>query len=524
MKKAVIYARYSSDMQREESIEAQVRACKYYASKVDYEIMKVYSDSAKSGKTTKHRDAFNTMIEDANNGLFEVIIVHKLNRFSRKGTDTLNIKEDLEQVGIELISVTERLDNSPEGKLMLYVIAGMNEFYSANLALEVTKGLRENAYKGMHTGGRTPLGFDLDSDKKLIINPVEAEAVKLIFSMYDNGYGYSAIIDKLTSLGYKTKVGKSFGKNSLYEILRNEKYTGVYIYNRTAGKTTKGKFNCHILKDESEWIKIEDGCPVIIDKATFERIRMKMKENKHMNASKKAKVNYLLSGLIYCGKCKGLMTGETRRYKDVSVYSYYVCNTAKRLRTCDKKPISKEKIETAVIDYVNAKIFNSKSIDNICERIYSTLKENSSEKTIIRLNSEILEIDKKIGNGTRAIMNGTDIPQIHDAINILIEEKRKITLQLFELQLIDNADNLSLEEIKEIYKSTGNLYNLDEMQLKTTLQSFIKKIYVYDDDNKGIKIRIILDPLNVKDSLSAFLDMNVDNPPQPYFFEYRRKI
>ena len=153
MKKAVIYARYSSDMQREESIDAQVRACTYYARQYQYEIVHVYADRAQSGKRTKNREQFLQMINDASDGGFEVILVHKLNRFGRNTLEVLEYKNNLEDMGIELISVTERLESTPEGKLMLIIIAGMNEFYSDNLSQEVMKGLKENAYQCKFTGG-----------------------------------------------------------------------------------------------------------------------------------------------------------------------------------------------------------------------------------------------------------------------------------------------------------------------------------------------------------------------------------
>ena len=158
MRRAAIYARYSSDLQRSESIDAQIRACKYYAQRFDLEVVRIYADAAKSGKSTKKREDFLDMMEDAARDIFDVLLVHKLSRFSRRGTDTLNNKERLDSLGVELISVTERLDDTPEGRLMLYVITGMNEFYSANLAAETMKGLRENAYNGKHTGGLPPSG------------------------------------------------------------------------------------------------------------------------------------------------------------------------------------------------------------------------------------------------------------------------------------------------------------------------------------------------------------------------------
>ncbi|HCX64169.1 MAG TPA: hypothetical protein DHN33_03035 [Eubacteriaceae bacterium] len=161
-----IYARFSSDNQREESIDAQIRAAKYYADQYGFEIVKIYADKAKSGRSTD-RPEFMRMIQESSSGIFQAVLVHKLDRFSRDSADSLYFERLLNQNGVELISINEKLDDSPEGALMKMVITGMNEFYSKNLAREVMKGLKENAYNCKHTGGLTPLGYDLDAEKNI---------------------------------------------------------------------------------------------------------------------------------------------------------------------------------------------------------------------------------------------------------------------------------------------------------------------------------------------------------------------
>lgn len=115
-----------------------------------------------------------------------------------------------------LRSVVENIDDSPESVIMESVLEGMAEYYSKNLAREVMKGLKENAIQGKHTGGTPPLGYDVDKDTRLlVINPREAAAVKLIFSLYLNGSTYGEIGDVLNQHGLTTKAGKQFGNNSL---------------------------------------------------------------------------------------------------------------------------------------------------------------------------------------------------------------------------------------------------------------------------------------------------------------------
>ena len=234
-KRAVIYARYSSDNQRTESIDEQVRACKYYAQHTgQYEIIGIYKDEALSGYRNIHkRDGFTKLIADAEAHKFEAVIVYELSRFARNASDTIVYTDKLKQLGIEFVSVRERLDETPEGRMMMLVITGVNEYFSANLAIEVMRGLKENAYKAKTTGGKPPLGYDLDADGHYILNPTEAEAVRLIFDMYLDGYGYTRIVEEVNSRGYRTKRGGQFLRNSMYDLLRNEKYTGTFVYNKS---------------------------------------------------------------------------------------------------------------------------------------------------------------------------------------------------------------------------------------------------------------------------------------------------
>jgi site-specific DNA recombinase len=229
--KAAIYARYSSDNQREESIDAQVRAIKEYCTHNNIQIVKLYTDEAKTA-TTDDRPGFLQMVKDSELGIFNLVIVHKLDRFARDRYDSAFYKRQLKRNGVRLISVLEQLDDSPESIILESVLEGMAEYYSANLAREVMKGMKETALQCKHTGGKPPLGYDVAEDKTYIINEQEAQAVRLIFNMYATGKGYNEIIDKLNKEGYRTQTGRKFGKNSIHDILRNEKYRGIYIFNR----------------------------------------------------------------------------------------------------------------------------------------------------------------------------------------------------------------------------------------------------------------------------------------------------
>lgn len=501
--KAVAYARYSSDNQRQESIDAQVRAIKYYATQYGYEIVNIYTDKAKTGRTTD-RPSFQQMIKDSASGLFNAVIVHKLDRFSRDSADTLYYERLLNQNGVELVSVNEKLDNTPEGALMKMIIAGMNEFYSKNLAREVMKGLKENAYNCKHTGGMLPLGYDVDKNKNYILNRKESEAVKLIYGMYIVGYGYSDIINELNSNGYKTKLGRQFGKNSLYEILKNEKYTGTFIYNKSASRNIKGTFNRHSYKNEKDIIKIENGIPKIIEKEIFQEVQKKMELNKRKTAQYKAKVTYLLSGLLECGECKGAMTGETRRYRDKE-YSYYVCARQKRDKTCNMKPIRKELLESAVINNINKKIFDPDSVHNICERIYESYQNSDVDEKTKELDKEVYSIDFKIGNLCKAIENGLDYEEATKRINTLKEEKNDLQYKIIELNSVPNAEKKTVDQMVNEFMAI-DVANLSLENQKKIIQSFVSKVFVYGNEKEDIKIRVVINPNKM--NIDEFLDTN----------------
>ena len=298
--RAVLYARYSSSQQRHESIEAQIRAMKEYCKYKNIVIVDTYIDEAKSA-TTAQRPAFQRMITDSKLGTFNIVLVHKLDRFARNRYDSAVYKRELKKNGVSVYSVLENLDDSPESVMLEAVLDGLSEFYSKNLGREVIKGLKETALQCKHTGGQPPLGYNVDSvTRQLIINEKEADTVRLIFSMYAEGKGYSAILDALHEKGYKTKQGKDFMKNSLYSILTNPKYQGIYVFNKSSAKSITGTRNTHLLIDNEEIISIEGGCPQIVDQETFAKVQRRIDANKHTGARQNAKHSYLLSGKVFC--------------------------------------------------------------------------------------------------------------------------------------------------------------------------------------------------------------------------------
>ena len=194
---AAVYARFSSDNQRDESIDAQLRAIEEYASGHGINIVAQYVDRAFSARSDK-RPEFQRMIKESASGKFEIVIVHKLDRFSRDRYDSAFYKHILKSNGVRLQSVVENLDNSPESIILESVIEGMAEYYSANLGRETIKGLKENAHNGIHTGGRPPYGYKINpATKRVEVDEHESKAIKLIFEMVSNGEKYPAVANEL---------------------------------------------------------------------------------------------------------------------------------------------------------------------------------------------------------------------------------------------------------------------------------------------------------------------------------------
>ncbi len=206
VKTAVAYARFSSNNQREESIDAQKRQIDDYAQKNGYKIITYYTDSARSA-TTDDRPGFQQMFREIPSLEVDAVIVHKLDRFSRDRYDSALYRHKLKEQGVKLISVTENFDDSPESIILESVIEAMSEYYSKNLARETMKGLMENAYKCRHNGGKPPLGYDVDPlTHNYIINEKEAAVVRKIFDMYLDGNGYAEIVSYMNAHGCRTKV------------------------------------------------------------------------------------------------------------------------------------------------------------------------------------------------------------------------------------------------------------------------------------------------------------------------------
>jgi len=481
--KAAAYARYSSDNQREESIEAQLRAIKEYCEKNNIQLVKIYVDEARSA-TTDNRPNFLNMIQDSALGLFNAVIVHKLDRFSRDRYDSAFYKRQLKKNGVKLISVLEHLDDTPESIILESVLEGMAEYYSKNLSREVMKGMKETAYQCKHTGGIPPLGFDVGPDKSYVINEWEAEAVKMIFEMFAEGKGYSAIIDALNSKGYKTKKGKPFGKNSIHDLLLNEKYIGVFVFNKVYNKIN-GKRNGHKMKPDDEIIRIPGGCPAIVSQDLWERVKIRMETNKRISGAFSAKEVYILSGRIFCGKCGASMTGKRARMgRNKTVYSYYECSARKSKRTCDMKPINKDFVEQKVIDALYKNLFCDEAIEDATNMIYNYAVSRNTEipEMIKKYEKQLQTVEVEISNIVNAIAKGMFHESMKGKMDELEASKAQLMIRLEEAKLQQQSYSLTREQIYAFLARYRNIKEMTPEQQKSAVQMFVERVTVYENN------------------------------------------
>lgn len=509
MKKIAIYARYSSDNQREESIEAQIRAINEFCEKNNYKVIKIYTDEAKSA-TSDNRPEFQQMIKDSNTGIFDIVVVHKLDRFSRDRYDSAFYKRELKKNNVQLVSVLENLDDSPESIILESVLEGMAEYYSANLSREVMKGMKETAYQCKHTGGIPPLGYNVDKDKNYIINDLEADIVKAIFEMCYKGNSYSEILDYLKSNGLKTKLGKDFSRSSLNNILRNEKYCGTYVFNKT-GQKIRGKRNIYN-KSEEEIIRIENGIPAIVSTDIFNAIQKKMDTSSQSDkAAKKSIETYMLSGKIFCGECGSRMKGNKRfSGRNKNKYVTYDCSNRRDKKGCTAKSINRDLVEGMIIEFLEEDFFSYSNIDNLADKLIESNKKINYgvPQTINAHTYKLKQIQKKIDNIIDAISNGMFHISMKEKMDNLEKEKASYESKIANLKLkLKNNKNIDKQKIIDFLEQNKSLKKKSLDMQKHIVQTFIKKVTVYEDH---IIVETIVPPVDGGEPITTVDTIHLD--------------
>ncbi|MDO9535480.1 MAG: recombinase family protein [Bacillota bacterium] len=490
MQKAVAYGRYSTNMQREESIQAQMRAIRKYADQNNIFIIKEYVDVAQSGRSDKNRSQFKQMINDAMNKHFDLILVHKLDRFARNKYDSVIHKKNLKNCNVKVISITEYIGEGPISIVMESLLEAMAEFYSLNLKDESLKGLLEDAYKGLFNGGRSPLGYDI-VERKYVINEWESGAVRTIFNMYVNAATYQEIIEKLHEKGYKTKSGKPFKNTGLHAILNNERYAGVYVFNKIPRSKDNDNDirNNRITNSEEKIIRIPGAIPAIITTETFKKAQEVMKKRKQRPRNElKADEQFILTGLITCSCCGNKVYGNSRRNGEGKKYRYYTCKNYHKGGGCSTKPVPKETFENLITNSLIKNIFHPNNAEVLTKRLNEQIKERftqsfEDEKVI---KSQLTQVQNKTKNLLKAIEEGaSEFIIIKDRLKELQEEKEKLQLQLDQLQMQLNRKTIDTDTVREFMaRGLENLQASNPEACKKLCNEYVEKIIVSQDEVK----------------------------------------
>lgn len=470
---AVSYTRYSSHNQSDTSIEAQDQTIDNYCKKHGINLVHKYCDRAYSG-TTDQRPAFQQMMHDAeNHPEWNTILIYDFSRFARNHADAIKYKQMLRYNGISVVSVTQDFGTSNESAIVEGFIDLINAQYSINNARATHSGMKQNAQTCSHNGGNPPLGYDVDLEGKLVINEIEADTVRRIFALVEKDYSYAQIAETLNTEGRKTKLGKSFIKTSFSSILSQEKYTGLYIWNKAKQKDFRRKRNSHLDKPIDEQIRVEGGCPQIISREQFDRVQAKLSSRSRGKATSKSSKHYMLSGIgvLKCANCGAEMRGNSRGEGK----TIYVCPNHK-----DKKCSTKE-LPTANIDEIVAKLlvndlYNRKDY----KKISKAMNDNRAEYKLAERN--LKDVQRAKANIIKAIEKSY-ADELITRLEALKKEETKAKRELAALQIKNEGINEQNRRAMCL-KFKKILMDSEALEVKKYLQQTVKEILVSNDDVK----------------------------------------
>lgn len=475
--RAVAYPRYSSDNQREESIVAQMRAIEAYCQQKGYVLVNTYPDEEKTATNDK-RPNFQRMIQDSHKRLFDVVIVHKLDRFARNRYDSAHYKRILKKNGVRVESVLEHLDSSPESVILESVLEGMAEYYSLNLSREVRKGLRENAEQGTHTGGRPPYGLKVNPATRMLeIDEQTKRAVQIYFDGIDADLSNDQIAAILNKKGYRTLNGRPFSSSSFATWGQNRKYKGDYTYDVSAPKDEDGKRNTNNKKPQEEQVLKEGTIPAIISQDQWDRVHRKLLERKRKPGRMKAKVNYLLTGKVFCGSCGGLYAGNSYtnpKSSEGTILTYYKCQNK-----CGNTSVRKDDIEEMVITRLIESCFSEDGLQEIIARVQELYQQEKQQSLsdLEPIKRELAELESKLRNWVDAL--GAGIKTVIENIKQAEQRKEVLKYELDRAEMMQRVAVLDDEQIRQIINMKKNLLlSADESEKKQVLQEYVDRVVI----------------------------------------------
>lgn len=454
---AVAYARYSSAGQRDVSIEQQLQDIRAYAGREGYTLLHEYADHAKSGyHNVAARSQFLSMLSAAEKGLFDTVIVWKVDRFGRNREESAIFKAQLRRAGVNVLYAMEPIPTGAAGVLTEGMLEAIAEWYSRNLAENVNRGMRDNAMKCLHNGAPI-FGYRRGPDGHLVIQPDEAATVRMIFSRYNQGVSCGDLAQELNAAGMKTPRGCAWSGQAVLRFLSNERYMGTYIWSD---------------------IRIPGGIPAIVTPEEWEKAqRMRHKTTKHYE---KNAVDYLLAGKVFCGHCGAAMVGDSGTSHTGALYMYYTCQNKKARKGCHKKSLRKDDLENTVIDFVINRCLNGAECERIADAIVQAQKAQAQKSPLAKLEADLKDTEKKIDNVNSAIEQGiwTD----STVVRLKSLESTAASLRASIEQLRFSQGQLLTKDRVMFFLNKMSGYDFtDPNRRRQLIETFVNAVYVYDD-------------------------------------------
>ena len=454
---AVAYARYSSAGQRDVSIAQQLADIRAFAKREGYTIVHEYADHARSGfKNASARTAFQSMMSAAESGSFDTVISWKVDRFGRNREESALFKGRLRRFGVKVLYAMEPIPEGSAGVLLEGMLEATAEWYSRQLSENVTRGMTDNAYKCLYNGTKI-LGYRRGPDGRYALHPEEAAVVRNIFDLYSSGLSAARICRRLNDRGVKTSRGCAWSPESLLRVIHNERYTGVYIWGD---------------------IRVPGGMPAIVDLQVFEEAqRMKQKTARHIE---QGAIDYLLTGRAFCGHCGAAMIGDSGTSKDGTRHYYYTCQARKARKGCRKKSLTKDYLESRVVDFVLDFVLSDANIEKTADAIMALQAEELKSSPLSAMEAEYAEALKKIDNINDAIAAGIWNSSTSARLKVLEDEAESLrvsveTLRYSQAQLMDHDRVLFF-----LHKFTKGDRS-DPLLRRHLIETFINAVYVFDD-------------------------------------------
>ncbi len=478
---AALYARVSSDRQDVDlSVAAQLRALRDFAEKNNYVVTREYVDEAESGRVAD-RPEFRKMLDAATaaDAPFEQILVWKFSRFTRKREHAVAFKSMLRRRGVKVTSITEHADDSPTGKLMEAIIESVDEFYSENLAQEVTRGMREAASRGFWVSTFAPYGYRKapvqDGAKKrprLEPDPPADEVVRRMFRMASSGVSLLDIAKTLNEEGIATPRGKLWLKTSVHRILSNEVYTGTLVWGRKA-------------RDGAPPVRVEDAFPAIVSREEFQRVAALLGTKAPSEVHpRRASSPYLLSGLVKCQTCgKALTAHEAKGGK----YTYYVCHSLlKRGKgTCLTPRLNSKRFERLIIDQLREHVLTESNIRDLVRMVDEEMDGVAHEQRqkLETVEEELADIRRRMDRLWYAVeTSDLEINDILPRIRQHQERQERLELAADEARARLKGRRALLDSVEVItaYAREMNefLRTSEVTESRAFIRSFVKEIVV----------------------------------------------